>query len=231
MCLRQSDGLICRFIVQLRCNEHVDEEDVDAALTLLLPLCRSLATNWKVGNRKEAGVALAHITGSGSEASQVVTTLSRLLKKVEPVRLLEAHMASLRQSYEDWINNDPEELANDHPTDEEMAAFSEAEQSHEELFQALINQARRFSMSLGVNKLSDKKLSPALLGFIREGIRFSFSASDELVIGSRLSLTRCMKMILQRYLSFEFLLVQKHQMSSFHQAQLVKRCQHNFPML
>lgn len=68
--------------MQLRCNEHVDEEDADAALTLLLPLCRSLATNWKVGNRREAGVALAHITGSGSEASQVVTALSRLLKKV-----------------------------------------------------------------------------------------------------------------------------------------------------
>jgi len=172
---------------KLRCNEHVDEEDADAALTLLLPLCRSLATNWKVGNRREAGVALAHITGSGSEASQVVTALSRLLKKVEPVRLLEAHMASLRQSYEDWINNDPEELENDHPTDEEMAAFSEAEQSHEKLFQDLANQAHRFSMSLGVNKLSDKKLSPALLGFIREGVRFSFSASDDLVIGSRLS--------------------------------------------
>lgn len=123
-------------------------------------------------------------------------------------------MASLRQSYEDWINNDPEELENDHPTDEEMAAFSEAEQSHEKLvcamnartfvkkrlniffltlclsitqFQDLANQAHRFSMSLGVNKLSDKKLSPALLGFIREGVRFSFSASDDLVIGSRLS--------------------------------------------
>ena len=48
------------------------------------------------------------------------------------MRLLEAHMASLRQSYEEWINNDPEELSSDHPTDEEMAAFSEAEERHEE---------------------------------------------------------------------------------------------------
>ena len=67
---------------KLRCNKDGPTEDTDAVLTLLLPICRSLASNWKVGNRREAGVALAHITGSGSEASQVVTALSRLLKKV-----------------------------------------------------------------------------------------------------------------------------------------------------
>jgi len=103
------------------------------------------------------------------------------------VRLLEAHMASLRQSYEDWIDNDPEEIDNDHPTDEEMAAFSEDEKRHEAQFQIIVNQAQRFSSSLGVNKLSDRKLSPALLGFIREGLRFSFSSSEDLVLGSRLS--------------------------------------------
>jgi len=46
-------------------------------------------------------------------------------------------------------------------------------------------------MSLGVGKLSDPRLSPALQGFLKEGIRFAFSTTDngqdELVLGSRLS--------------------------------------------
>ena len=46
-------------------------------------------------------------------------------------------------------------------------------------------------MSLGVGKLSDPKLSPALQGFLKEGIRFAFSTSDDddddLVLGGRLS--------------------------------------------
>jgi len=50
----------------------------------------------------------------------------------------------------------------------------------------------KFSMSLGVRKVNDKVLSPALLGFIREGIRFAFSntndeGEEELIVGSRLS--------------------------------------------
>ena len=59
-------------------------------------------------------------------------------------------------------------------------------------FIAIEHQASKFSMSLGVGKLRDPKLTPALLGFLREGLRYSFSNNDpdgemELVLGSRLS--------------------------------------------
>ena len=38
--------------------------------------------NWKLGNRREAGMLLSHISGSGVEATEVVAALSRLLKQV-----------------------------------------------------------------------------------------------------------------------------------------------------
>jgi hypothetical protein len=41
-------------------------------------------------------------------------------------------MASLRLAYEEWVQNEPEEPESDHPTDEEMAAFAEAERKREE---------------------------------------------------------------------------------------------------
>jgi len=39
-------------------------------------------------------------------------------------------MASLRQSYEDWMDNEPEDLDCDRPTDAEMAVFEAAELNH-----------------------------------------------------------------------------------------------------
>ena len=57
---------------------------------------------------------------------------------MEPVRLLEAHMASLRQSYEDWMDNEPEDLESDRPTDAEMAAFEAAEMNHIEQVRSYI---------------------------------------------------------------------------------------------
>lgn len=39
--------------------------------------------------------------------------------KLGPVRLLEAHMACLRQDFQDWMESMPEELS-DRPTDAEM---------------------------------------------------------------------------------------------------------------
>ena len=65
----------------------------------------------------------------------------------------------------------------------------EAEKHHHQQFQALEHQASCFSTSLGRRKLSDKKLVPALLGFVCEGIRFAFSHNeddeeDEVVLGS-----------------------------------------------
>jgi cohesin complex subunit SA-1/2 len=172
-------------------SDITDKEKEEAARSLLLPLVRGLASNWKLGNRREASHALSHITSSGTTASEIVETFSRLLKRIEPLRLVEAHMASLRLSYEDWLNNDPEEMMGDNLTqgtdDETMNAFQELEKRHHEQFRNLLSQAQRFSQSLGVRKLSDKRLSPGLLGFIREGIRFSFSGSDDLLLGCRLS--------------------------------------------
>lgn len=97
-------------------------------------------------------------------------------------------MASLRQSYEHWMNNDPDEIDTVDPTEEEMAHFEEEEAKHEKEFDNIVQCAAKFSSSLGVSKLSDEEhLSPALAGFVKEGIRFSFSNSDEFQLGSRLS--------------------------------------------
>lgn len=41
-------------------------------------------------------------------------------------------MASLRTAFDDWLNNEPAEVASQRPTDEEMAAFAEAEKSYQE---------------------------------------------------------------------------------------------------
>jgi ABC-type Fe2+-enterobactin transport system substrate-binding protein len=52
---------------------------------LLLPLARGLTANWNDGSRREAGIVLAHITGSGSEATHIVQAMARQLKKVSNV--------------------------------------------------------------------------------------------------------------------------------------------------
>ena len=49
----------------------------------------------------------------------------------EPVRLLEAQMASLRVSFIDWTENEPEEIEESYPTDEMLANFQLAEERHE----------------------------------------------------------------------------------------------------
>ena len=61
-----------------------DGEDGNDSLVyqLLLPLSRSLATNWIDGHRREAGVALSHMTGSGDKAGSYISALSKMLKKV-----------------------------------------------------------------------------------------------------------------------------------------------------
>lgn len=85
------------------------------------------------------------------------------------------------------------ELDTDFPSEEEMAMFEAEESAHKNSFTKLENRASQFSQTLGVfGKLSSPTLGPALHGFIREGIRFSFSnldahGDDSLVLGSRLS--------------------------------------------
>jgi cohesin complex subunit SA-1/2 len=46
-------------------------------------------------------------------------------------------------------------------------------------FESFENRASRLSASLGVGTIKDKALAPALAGFIREGVRFAFSAGIE----------------------------------------------------
>jgi cohesin complex subunit SA-1/2 len=110
-----------------------------------------------------------------------------------PVRFLEAQMACLNQTFNDWINVEPE-LENDRPTDDELAAFEEAEKKHAAMFETMEQLATRLSSSLGVGKINDTKVVQALRGFIREGVRFAFSTEvlndEELPVGSRLSFLR-----------------------------------------
>jgi cohesin complex subunit SA-1/2 len=47
-----------------------------------MPLARGLTANWNDGNRKEAGIVLGHITGSGQEVAHTVQAMARMLKKV-----------------------------------------------------------------------------------------------------------------------------------------------------
>jgi len=57
------------------------------------------------------------------------------------------------------------------------------------------NQAQRLSASLGVGKLSGRHLASALLGFVKEGVRFAFSTKEpgyeeELPLGAQLPFLR-----------------------------------------
>jgi hypothetical protein len=71
-----------------------------------------------------------------------------------------------------------------------MACYEEAQIKYQQRFQLMEQQASRLSQSLGVGKLSDPKLKKPLLGFVREGVRFSFSTDvpgeEPLMPGGRL---------------------------------------------
>ena len=164
---------------RLREKNDADNGNMDIDDGLLLPMSRTLAMTWTQGNRREAGVALAHITGSGQQASSLVSSLAKTLKKTDPVRLLEAQMACLRQSFDDWLENEPEEPDSDYLTDDQLNSYQEAEKIHIEQYSALERQAARLSQTLGVGKVTDARLVPALLGFVREGVRFAFSHNDD----------------------------------------------------
>jgi cohesin complex subunit SA-1/2 len=182
--LTEDGRLVGAFVRFLGSKEHYlrkndsEVENKKLPYSLLLPMGRAIATNWTSGNRREAGMFLRHISSSGPFASSIVTTASKEMKKIDPVRLLESQMASLRQSYENWVDDEPA-LESERPTEEEMAEYEAEEQSHKEQFGLLEQRASQLSQSLGVfGSLSDDKLRPALDGFVREGIRFSFSNID-----------------------------------------------------
>ena len=210
--LKEDGRLIGAYVRFLDSKEHLlrDNDGTSTSAerklsqSMLFPMGRALAANWDNGNRREAGVFLRHIGASGPVASDIVSTTSRTMKKIDPVRMLESQMASLRQSYENWVDDTPE-LETDFPSEEEMAIFEEEEKAHKETFAKLEHRASQFSQTLGAfGKLgSSEKLRPALHGFIKEGIRFSFSnlddqGEDSLVLGSRLSFL----LLLSKYASW-----------------------------
>jgi cohesin complex subunit SA-1/2 len=51
-------------------------------------------------------------------------------------------------------------------------------------FEAIELRAMRLSASLGVGSIKDKTLAPALVGFVREGLRFAFSTELEGTAGT-----------------------------------------------
>lgn len=209
--LKEDGRLIGAYVRFLDSKEHLMRENDAAspsaerhmAQSMLFPMGRAIATNWTAGNRREAGVFLRHISASGPTSVDIVSTTSKVMKKIDPVRMLESQMASLRQSYENWVDDTPE-LENDFPTEDEMTEFEYAEKVHKEQFAGLEHRASQFSQTLGVfGKLSSKNLAPALNGFIREGVRFAFSnldanGEDTLVLGSRLSFL----LVLSKYASW-----------------------------
>jgi len=209
--LKDDGRLIGAYVRFLDSKEHLlRENDGVSSLaerklsqSLLFPLGRAVAANWTNGNRREAGVYLRHIGASGPTASEIVSSTSRTMRKIDAVRMLESQMASLRTSYENWVDDTPE-LETDFPSEEEMATFEEEEKAHKESFAKLEHRASQFSQMLGVfGKLKTDDLGPALQGFVREGVRFSFSnlddqGEDSLVLGSRLSFL----LLLSKYASW-----------------------------
>jgi hypothetical protein len=168
-------------------NEVGSKELVNNAL---LPLARVTVANSNDFYRREAALVLANITGSGTYVTQTVVSWARILKKTNPVRMLESHMACLRLAFENWVNTDPEDLHGSSPTEEELEAFEDSERIHNQMFADMEHTASKLSMTLGVGKLSDPSLKKSLLGFMKEGIRYAFDGNekqeDDLVIGSRL---------------------------------------------
>ena len=71
---------------------------------------------------------------------------------------------------------------------------------HEDKYNAIRTQASKLSSSLGVTKLSNPKMSPAMVGFVREGLRYAFSCpkndageDDQEQFGDRLSFLGAVK--------------------------------------
>ena len=152
----------------------------------LVPLGRALTSNWNDGNRLEAGLALMHITGSGPQASEVVHKMARHLKRINPPRFLEAQMYCLQRTFTEWVENDPDDLSTDRPSEEQLQEHEREMQQHNDKFQSIENRAGKLSQCLGVGKLSDKRLKPSMIRFMQEGVRFAFEVSEDLVLGSRL---------------------------------------------
>ena len=80
--------------------------------------------------------------------------------------MLESQMASLRQSYENWVDDTPE-LESDFPTEEQMADFERAEGVHKEHFAQLEHRASqiyRLNDGAEFNVNSPRQVARVLFG-------------------------------------------------------------------
>ncbi|CAJ1942584.1 unnamed protein product [Cylindrotheca closterium] len=172
---------------ELKADGQDEDENDELAVDLIVPIARSLTANWNDGNRKEAGTLLAYIAGHSKATGQVVQDAARMMKKINPVRYLEAQMACLRMGFNKWLDNEPE--ISDDPSEDEEQEYKEAADLHGQMFQDIEQQARLLSRSLGVGKLSNDSVLRALTSFMKEGVRFAFDGDDgvedEMVLGSR----------------------------------------------
>jgi len=174
---------------ELRAVEDQEIEDSNRVYDLLLPIARTSAVNWTVINRREIGFALAHIVESGQTAQKLLTSLSVLLRGMDPVRLLETHMICLRTSFENWLNSEPAEIESEIPSDDEMVVYEKAEKEHRRRFDSLLEQATCLAATLdsssskegssGGNRKLIPQLNKPMLGFLKEGIRYAFSTAAE----------------------------------------------------
>ena len=193
--IKHMTGVLRRYEDKLRSipGSEIEAEAANAlAQNFILPLVRPIVADWSYSNRKEAGILLSHIEHSGSTISAIVTEMSKQIKRENPVRLLEAHMACLRSQYSEWVDSEPSEPftgPSQHPTDAEMEAFDQAEAAHRRQFGRLLELAAKLSSTLGVGRIQDTKLQKAIKLFLIEGIRYSFSheENEDLVLGGRLS--------------------------------------------
>jgi hypothetical protein len=51
--------------------------------------------------------------------------------------MLEAYMSCLKFSFENWVDNEPNEPEESAPSEEEIQKFEEAEKHHEDLFASM----------------------------------------------------------------------------------------------
>ena len=108
--------------------------------------------------------------------------------------MLESQMACLHLAFENWLDTEPTVPDETSPTDEEIQAFEEAEKYHLDSFFSMEQVASKLSSTLGcAGRLGNESLKKPILGFMREGIRYSFDGiktgqqDDDLVVGSRLA--------------------------------------------
>ena len=156
-----------------------EEEEELFVMNCLAPQARAVLGNFKAVNRREAGNVLSHFTGTSANASELVKVATLFCKKKDSVKLLEVHMASLRQGYEAYLSSSVGELAGSKFTDDELGNFSQREKSHKESFSSLVKLSARLAKSLGVAEIKDKNMKESMGGFVKEAVRYAFSVAKK----------------------------------------------------